>query len=64
MMRIVRSCRFSTSYVLENQQITFIITGYIKPEYFCDREKEAERIISKITSGENMVVMAARRAGR
>lgn len=37
----------------------FIITGYIKPEYFCDREKEAERIISKITSGENMVVMAA-----
>ena len=27
----------------------FIITGYIKPEYFCDREKEAERIISKVT---------------
>lgn len=42
----------------------FIITGYIKPEYFCDREKEAERIISKITSGENMVVMAARRVGK
>jgi IS30 family transposase len=22
----------------------FIITGYIKPEYFCDREKEAESL--------------------
>lgn len=42
----------------------FIITGYIKPEYFCGREKEAERIISKVTSGENMVVMAARRVGK
>ena len=30
----------------------FIITGYIKPEYFCDREKEAERIINKVTGGE------------
>ena len=42
----------------------FIITGYIKPEYFCDREKEAERIINKVTGGENMVVMAARRVGK
>ena len=42
----------------------FIITGYIKPEYFCDRKKEAERIINKVTGGENMVVMAARRVGK
>lgn len=27
----------------------FIITGKIKPEYFCDREVEAERIIRKVT---------------
>lgn len=42
----------------------FIITGYIKPEYFCDREKESQRIITKVTNGENIVVMAARRIGK
>ena len=42
----------------------FIITGYIKPEYFCDRKQEAKRIITKITNGENIVIMAARRVGK
>lgn len=42
----------------------FIITGYIKPEYFCDRKMEAERIITKVTNGENIVLMAARRVGK
>ncbi len=42
----------------------FIITGYIKPEYFCDRQTEAKRIITKVTNGENIVVMAARRIGK
>lgn len=42
----------------------FIITGYIKPEYFCDRKQEAERIVTKVTNGENLVIMAARRVGK
>lgn len=42
----------------------FIITGYIKPEYFCDRKQVAKRIITKITNGENIVIMAARRVGK
>lgn len=42
----------------------FIITGKIKPEYFCDRKEEAKRVISKATSGENIVVTAARRIGK
>lgn len=42
----------------------FIITGKIKPEYFCDRKSEAKRIITKVTSGENIVLMAARRVGK
>lgn len=42
----------------------FIITGHIKPEYFCDRKAEAKRIITKVTSGENIVLMAARRIGK
>lgn len=42
----------------------FIITGRIVPEYFCDRQKESERIITEITSGEIIVLMAARRIGK
>ncbi len=42
----------------------FIITGRIKPEYFCDRQEESARIISKVTNGENLVLMAARRVGK
>lgn len=42
----------------------FIITGHIKPEYFCDRKEEAERITTKVTNGENIVLMAARRVGK
>lgn len=42
----------------------FIVTGKIKPEYFCDRQSEAQRIISKVTSGENIVLMAERRIGK
>lgn len=42
----------------------FIITGHIKPEYFCDRKLEAKRLITKVTSGENLVLMAARRVGK
>ena len=49
---------------LSNMENPFIITGYIKPEYFCDRKKEAERIITKVTNGENIVLMAARRVGK
>lgn len=42
----------------------FIITGRIKPEYFCDRQTEARRIITEVTQGENIVLMAARRVGK
>ena len=42
----------------------FIVTGHIRPEYFCDRKQEAKRIITKVTNGENLVLMAARRVGK
>ena len=42
----------------------FIVAGKIKPEYFCDRQSEAQRIISEVTSGENIVLMAERRIGK
>lgn len=42
----------------------FIVAGPIKPEYFCDRKKEAKRIIDCVTTGENIVVMSPRRMGK
>lgn len=43
----------------------FIVTGKIKPEYFCDRVDEAQRLTRCILSGgENMVVISPRRLGK
>jgi hypothetical protein len=43
----------------------FIVTGRIKPEYFCDRVEEAERLSRCILSGgENMVIISPRRLGK
>ena len=42
----------------------FIITGKIKPEYFCDREIESAKIIRNITTGDNIVLVAMRRIGK
>ena len=48
--------------VMENP---FIVTGKIKPEYFCDRLEEAERLTRCIVSGgENMVIISPRRLGK
>lgn len=42
----------------------FIVTGKVKPEFFCDRREESKRIVSCLTGGENMVLMAPRRIGK
>lgn len=42
----------------------FVITGYYSPEYFCDREKEYERIISAINNGRNITLFSIRRLGK
>lgn len=43
----------------------FIVTSKIKPEYFCDRVEEAQRLTRCIlTGGENMVIISPRRLGK
>ena len=43
----------------------FIVTDKIKPEYFCDRVEEVERLTRCILSGgENMVIISPRRLGK
>jgi len=42
----------------------FIISGYISPTFFCDREKEHERIVSAVKNGRNITILSLRRIGK
>ncbi len=42
----------------------FIITGYAGPEYFCDRERETEALLSAVENGRNTVLFSIRRLGK
>ena len=42
----------------------FIVAGYVNPEYFCDREKEAGKIISALSNDRNISLISPRRLGK
>jgi len=42
----------------------FLVTGYGGPEYFCDREKETEKVISALTNNRNISLISPRRFGK
>jgi uncharacterized protein len=42
----------------------FLISGYISPQYFCDREKETETIIEAILNGRHLTIFSPRRIGK
>lgn len=42
----------------------FIITGRIRPEFFCDRVQESTRLVRSVTNGNNLVVISPRRMGK
>jgi AAA+ ATPase superfamily predicted ATPase len=42
----------------------FLIAGYISPEYFCDREKETQKILSAIDNRRNITLLSLRRIGK
>lgn len=42
----------------------FLISGYKSPGYFCDREKETERIISAIKNNRHLTLFSNRRLGK
>jgi AAA+ ATPase superfamily predicted ATPase len=42
----------------------FIITGYISPKYFCDREVETKKIVEAIRNNRNLTLYSLRRIGK
>lgn len=42
----------------------FILTGYVSPEYFCDRESETKKLISALRNGRNITLISPRRMGK
>ncbi len=42
----------------------FVTSGYISPDYFCDRTDETKRIINAISSKRNLTLISLRRMGK
>jgi hypothetical protein len=42
----------------------FLISGYISPEYFCDREDEASALREAIANGRHLTIFSPRRIGK
>jgi AAA+ ATPase superfamily predicted ATPase len=42
----------------------FLISGYVSPEYFCDREEETKTLIGNIKNGRNTAILSRRRMGK
>lgn len=45
-------------------QNPFLVTGYYSPEFFCNREKETERVIRALANGRNITLFSIRRLGK
>lgn len=42
----------------------FVISGYVSPEFFCDRELETEKIVSALKNERNITLLSLRRIGK
>ena len=42
----------------------FLIRGYAGPEYFCDRTAETQQLVSAISNGRDVTLVAPRRYGK
>ena len=49
---------------IEKTNNPFLVAGYTNPEYFCDREEEADKIISALYNGRNISLISPRRFGK
>lgn len=42
----------------------FVTSGYVGPEYFCDRDEETKRVLNAVSSGRNLTLISLRRMGK
>lgn len=42
----------------------FLMSGYVSPEYFCDRVVETKKLISALINGRNVTLISPRRMGK
>lgn len=42
----------------------FVISRYVSPEYFCDRETESAQLIREVVNGNNVALISTRRMGK
>lgn len=42
----------------------FITSGYVSPEYFCDRKEESKRLVLEMLNGNNLALISTRRMGK
>lgn len=43
---------------------TIIVSGYVSPEFFCNREKGTAELTGSLLNGRNMVIVSPRRMGK
>ena len=49
---------------MKEDENPFVVSGRIKPEYFCDREQESTRLVKLLRNGNNVVIRSERRMGK
>lgn len=49
---------------MKNVMNPFLVTGYISPDFFCDRKKETERIILVMDNNRNIKLLSLHRMGK
>jgi hypothetical protein len=45
-------------------QNPFVTSGYVAPEYFCDRQAEVGQLLKNIENGNNVTLISTRRMGK
>lgn len=49
---------------MRNTENPFTVIGRIKPEYFCDRKAESDRLVKLLRNGNNVLLKSDRRMGK
>ncbi len=63
LLRILRNAIYVMEIIMKISN-PFLLSGYISPEYFCDRNDEANEILDAIQNNRNITLYSQRRIGK